>query len=167
MHGEALSFMTETLSGTELLEKAIEIKQKGIELYSFLSKNTEKDELKILFNSLVESDRNHIKVFQSLITKFEKEKLNYPANWDTITPYFKAIIDIKLKDGVSNDKILSQELNDEIASIQIAISFKKDNILYFKELLDLIENASHRKTLNDIILQEKQDILSLFEAKRG
>lgn len=157
--------MSDTLSVIDLLEKGINIIEKEIQLYSYLQNNTQKSSLKAIFNSLILSENNQIKILKNLTAKLDQIIINYPPDWKNKIQNVHAITDFELPGDTKEGKLLSRELRDEIASIQIAITFKKDNILYFMEFIELIEDQYVRDMFRKVIQQEKKHISTLLEAK--
>ncbi|MBN2013379.1 ferritin family protein [candidate division KSB1 bacterium] len=153
-------------SGHEVIEMGIQIEQKGVDFYSLLSKRAKQPQLVDLFSWLAEQEKQHIIVFEELRKSFEKSLINSPYNWDEVSGYFQALIDTKVFPDTDDGYMLSDELNDEIGAIQIAISFEKDNILFFQEIRELADNGN-RDIINNLIIQEKSHIMKLLEIKRN
>ena len=82
-----------------------------------------------------------------------------------MTLYFKALIDTKVFPDSSEGKNLTQELEDEIGAIHIAISIEKDNILYFQEIREFVPE-NEREIINKLINEEKTHILKLLDIKK-
>ena len=121
--------------------------------------------MKNLSRWLAGEEKKHISVFEGLREAFIKIDINGPYNWEEVTLYFKALIDTKVFPDSSEGKNLTQELEDEIGAIHIAISIEKDNILYFQEIREFVPE-NEREIINKLIKEEKNHILKLLDIKK-
>lgn len=152
-------------SGNEIFEIGIQIEKKGYDFYKILESETKNENLKKLFHWLSNQEKRHIKIFQELRQHYLNYDFDKLYNWDEVSLYFKALIETKVFPDSEEGKNLIDELEDEIGAIQIAISFEKDNILYFQEIRDLVDNED-KKIINELINEEKNHIMKLLDIKK-
>lgn len=157
--------MTVKFSGTEVIEMAIQIEKKGYDFYTVLQNNAKKGNMKDLFEWLAKEEKRHITVFEGLRQAFANIDMKDFYNWEEVALYFKALIDTKVFPNTIEGKNLAEELEDEIGAIHISISFEKDNILFFQEIRDLVEEKE-RKIINRLIKEEKSHIMKLLKTKQ-
>ena len=157
--------MTIKFSGNEVIEMAIQIEQRGYDFYTVLEKKAKTEDMKNLFKWLAKEEKRHITVFEGLREIFNKINKEDLYNWDEVALYFKSLIDTKVFPDTDVGKYLKKELEDEIGAIHIAISFEKDNILYFQEIRDLVEE-DEKEIINKLINEEKGHIMKLLEIKK-
>jgi len=152
-------------SGNEVIEIAIQIEKRGYEFYTLLKNNAKKNEMKKFFNWLANEEKKHIHVFEDLRETFTKIDLKVLNNWNEVALYFKSLIDNNVFPEADEDLFSGKELEDEIGAIHIAISFEKDNILYFQEIRELVEE-NEKEIINKLINEEKSHIMKLLEIKK-
>jgi rubrerythrin len=152
-------------SGNEVIEMAIQIEKKGFEFYSYLAKNAKKDKIKELFNWLANEEQKHIAIFEDLRNIFSKIDTTSPYNWEEVALYFRALVDTQVFPKTDDEDSLKNEFHNEIGAIHIAISFEKDNILYFQEIKDLVE-MKEMKIIDQLIKEEKKHIMKLLDVKK-
>lgn len=154
-------------SGREIIEMAIQIEKKGAEFFDVIAKISRQPKVKNILQRMAEHEREHIKVFESLKAKDNilqnESSIN---NWKQVSPYFRSLIETKVIPDSSEGEDLSKELQDEIGAIHIAISFEKDNILFYQEIRDMVLEQEQR-ILDKLILEEKDHIQRLAELKRS
>lgn len=156
--------MTIKFSGNEVIEMAIQIEQKGYDFYTIMKKKAKREDMRNLFNWLATEEKRHITVFEELREIFNKIDMKDLYNWNEVALYFKSLIDTKVFPDTAEGKDLTNEMEDEIGAIHIAISFEKDNILYFQEIRDLVED-SEKEIINKLISEEKSHIMKLLELR--
>ena len=106
--------MSIVFSGGELIEIAIGIERRGISFYDIMAKSADNDEVKTIFETLVDMEREHIRIFEDMMhdggeqRETEAAATGYPG-------YLQALIDdavesqfYKKKYG---DKLLSDTLH--------------------------------------------------------
>ena len=157
--------MITKFSGNEVIEMAIQIEQRGYDFYTVLENNAKKENMRNLFKWLANEEKKHITVFKKLRETFDKIDIIEIHNWDEVALYFKSLIETKVFPDTADGKYLKKELEDEIGAIHIAISFEKDNILYFQEIRDIVEE-NEKKIINKLINEEKSHIMRLLEIKK-
>ena len=157
--------MITKFSGNEVIEMAIQIEQRGYDFYTVLENNAKKEKMRNLFKWLANEEKKHITVFKKLRETFDKIDIIEIHNWDEVALYFKSLIETKVFPDTADGKYLKKELEDEIGAIHIAISFEKDNILYFQEIRDLVEE-NEKKIIKKLINEEKSHIMRLLEIKK-
>jgi len=154
-------------SGDEIIEMAIQIEKKGAQFFDTIAHNSRHPKMKNILQYLAEQEREHIKIFEKLRAKENivqnSESVN---NWEQISPYFQSLIETKVFPDSTEGEDLLKELQDEIGAIHIAISFEKDNILFFQEIRNIVLEQE-QKLLDQLILEEKDHIQKLVELKRS
>ena len=92
-------------------------------------------------------------------------QLQGPYNWEEVGQYFGTLIDNMVFPKVEEGEELSKEIHDEFTAIHTAISIEKDNILFFREISDLV-GEKDRKLLAELVDQEKGHIRKLMILKK-
>ncbi len=64
--------MSISFSGSELINIAIDIEKKGIAFYDIMTRSTENTATRDVFQYLVGMEREHIKIFQDMLSESDK-----------------------------------------------------------------------------------------------
>jgi len=123
----------ETYTAKDIMEMAIQAKERGIELYHVLSKNSENYHVGQLFETLAKSGEQYKLSLQQILSclSSEKQEEAYPGERSR---YLKALVDLNtfVCDG-AKEKALERTISEEEA-LQAAITFKKDFMLFLHDL---------------------------------
>jgi len=71
-----------SFSGSELINIAIGIERRGIAFYDIMTKTTESNAARELFQRLADMEREHIRIFEGMLDQADKYQPaeSYPAN---------------------------------------------------------------------------------------
>jgi len=158
--------MNDSFSCQEILNMALQIEQNGYEFYERMQENAKSNDLRELFGWLKNEEKNHIDDFQRIISSIDKLQLNSEFKWEKSRYYFKAIYDANIFSENVDENYWSNELSDEVSSIQFAISFEKDSILFLEELRGLL-GGIEEKIIYDLIQEDKEHIVKLLHFKNS
>ena len=158
--------MSDSFSGHEILDMAVQIEQKGFEFYEMMQKNAKSVDLKELYGWLKNEEKGHIKNFQQIRSSINNLQLTSEFSWQESLHFIKAIYDTRFFSNNVDRKTWSQELIDEVGAIQIAISFEKDCILFMEELRSLLSGIEE-KIICDLIQEEKEHVVKLLNIKNS
>lgn len=151
-------------SGSELINIAIGIERRGIAFYDIMTKSTESTAAREMFQRLVNMEREHIRVFEGMLSETEKYQLaeSYPGEY---AAYLQALVD----SAVFTDDLVTSELatqaDSDVEAIELAISAEKDSILFYYEMRDIMPRRA-QPTVNNIIAEEKSHLAELTVLKK-
>jgi rubrerythrin len=157
--------MNVTFSRNEVIEMAVQIEKRGLEFFEAMTNSAASENVKKVFEFLAQEERNHIATFESLRNSEDRMQLQGPYNWEEVGQYFGTLIDNMVFPKVEEGDQLSQEINDEFTAIHTAISIEKDNILFFREISDLVGERD-KKLLAELVDEEKSHIRKLMILKQ-
>lgn len=147
----------------EIVRMTIQAKQKAIDLYLLLARNSENYHVGRLFTELAKrGQKNKLaleKVFNTLNEDVKDEA--YPGEKSL---YLKALVDSKaFICDETEKKALEKTINEEEA-LQAGISFKKDLLLFLHEIRGQATEEG-METVDDLIQQEIASIREIFDIK--
>ena len=151
-------------SKNEVIEMAVQIEKRGLSFFEEMVRTATSENVKKVFEFLAQEERSHIETFESLRASEDRMQLQGPYNWEEVGQYFGTLIDNMVFPRVEEGKELSKEIYDEFTAIHTAISIEKDNILFFREISDLV-GEEDRKLLAELVDQEKGHIRKLMILK--
>ncbi len=157
--------MNVTFSRNEVIEMAVQIEKRGLNFFEAMAKSAANDKVKKVFEFLAQEERNHIETFENLRSSEDRMQLQGSYNWEEVGQYFGTLMENMVFPKVEEGDQLSEEINDEFTAIHTAISLEKDNILFFREISDLV-NERDKKLLAELVDQEKNHIRTLMHLKQ-
>ncbi len=155
--------MANIFNAQEVLDMGIEKEKKRRDFYDLVSKKFSDRAMKELFEKLRDWEDAHIYKFTEIRGALEDSETQESYKGES-EAYMNALIDDMLYRQVS-PKEFSRNINTEIMAIRYGISFEKDAILFFNELLDYM-TPSHKDKVLELIGEEKKHILYLTEMMR-
>jgi len=148
----------------EVVEMAINTERSGQAFYQTASKLAKEKNLKELFQYLAEEEGKHLKVFQGLYNSLKQGPGTTPYNWEEAKLYLKALVDSRFFTGPDKAINLVKEAKSEIETVNLAINFEKDTLLFFYEMLEATKSQD-RDLVKKIIEEEKKHIRRLSTMK--
>jgi len=148
----------------EVVEMAINTERSGQVFYQTASKLAKEKNLKELFRYLAEEEGKHLKVFQGLYNSLKQGPEKTPYNWEEAKLYLKALVDSRFFTGPDKAINLVKEAKSEIETVNSAINFEKDTLLFFYEMLE-VTKSHDRDLVKKIIEEEKKHIRRLSTMK--
>ena len=146
----------------EVIDIGIEKEKKRRDFYALVAERFSEKEMKDLFTRLRDWEEVHIAKFTEIregVDQFETAE-SYPGE---IEAYMKVFVDDKLYREFS-PAVFSKEVETPLDAIRRGISFEKDAILFFNELLPYVKTPS-KDAIRKMINEEKQHIVYLSELK--
>jgi len=148
----------------EVIEMAISTERSGQAFYQTASKLAKENNLKELFQYLAEEEEKHLKTFQSFYNTLKEKPEITPYNWEEGKLYLEALVDSKFFAGPDTAINLAKEAKSELEAINSAMSFEKDTLIFFYQILEMIK-SQEQELVKKIIEQEKKHILRLSTMK--
>ena len=156
--------MSISFYGNELINIAIGIERRGIAFYDVLARSTQNVKAREIFQYLVGMERDHIRVFQSMLD--EADKYEVPEAYaGEYAAYLQALVDSAVfTDDTVTSELATQSEND-IAAIELGVSAEKDSILFYYEMREIVPKST-RATIDKIIAEEKLHLRQLSELRK-
>ena len=156
--------MSIVFSADELIDIAIGIERRGITFYDIMAKSTDNETARLVFQDLVDMEREHIQIFQDMLDEAGKYHLaeNKTKEHDD---YLQALID----SAVFTDDMITSEMatqaDSDIKALELGISAEKDSILFYYEMKDIMPRQA-LPMIDRIIAEEKSHLRQLYEIKK-
>ena len=147
------------LTGDEIIEIATRLEESGEVFYNAAAEKSTDAGVKTLFEELAIQEQYHRQAFQQMGRDVVELALS-PEQWDEFQAYTGALLQNRFFDNPENALNLAAEAEDERASLQAALEFEKETLLFFHELRDAVRGPG-RQTVDRIIQEEKQHIQRL------
>lgn len=156
--------MSNVFNAAEVIDMGIEKEKKRRDFYGKVAVSFNDKDMKDLFSKLRDWEETHIKKFSeirdSVVGDMEVTE-TYEGEFES---YMKTLIDDKFYAQVSPAEF-DKNVKKPIDAIRYGISFEKDAILFFGELLSYMSGENTDK-VRKLIDEEKQHIIYLTELKR-
>lgn len=148
---------------SDLLEVAVRIERIGRDFYLALSKSAEDSRARGVFSFLASEEEKHIGVFRKMLeeTADYTPRFSYPGEYELFLEGI-ASRSVFTQQKMQDKKITSAQNIPE--TIEIAMNFETESILFYNELLSVFENTD-RKYLNEVIKEEKSHFVKLVNIK--
>jgi len=146
----------------EAIDIGIEKEKKRRDFYALVAEKFSEKEMKDLFTRLRDWEEVHIAKFTEIresVDQFETAE-SYPGE---IEAYMKVFVDDKLYRETS-PATFRREVETALDAIRRGISFEKDAILFFNELLAYVKPPG-KDAIRKMIDEEKQHIVYLSQLK--
>jgi rubrerythrin len=150
-------------NAAEVVDMGIEKEKKRRDFYGLVADTFLDPEMKNLFNKLKNWEETHIKKFSEIRANLKQQEPaeSYPGELEA---YMEALLDDKLYKEVTPSEF-SKNVTSKLNAIMYGISFEKDAILFFNELLPYI-SVSNKAVVQELINEEKQHIVYLAGLKK-
>ena len=150
--------------GNELINIAIGIERRGIAFYDIMTRSTENAVTRDVFQCLVGMEREHIKIFQDMLSEADKYETpeTYAGEYEA---YLQALVDSAVfTDDLATSEMASQ-VDSDIKAIELGISAEKDSILFYYNMKELMPQRT-QAAVNKIITEEKSHLRQLSELRK-
>jgi len=153
-----------SFSGSELINIAIGIERRGIAFYDIMTKTTESNAAREVFQRLADMEREHIRIFEGMLDQADRYQPaeSYPGEY---AAYLQALVD----SAVFTDDLVTSELatqaDSDAEAMELAISAEKDSILFYYEMSEIMPRRA-QPTVNKILAEEKSHLRELSELKK-
>ena len=157
--------MSMLMSEKEIFSMAMEIEKSGKAFYNTIVNSAPDDETKELFTFLAGEEQRHFNYFKDL-SKQSGNLIIQSEAWEEISEYIKATTDSRFFIGEDKAIRSAEGAKDIKEAVDIAISFEKDTLLFFYELLSVTPEGS-KDAAQKIVDEEKRHILMLAEKRKN
>ncbi|MFC1518032.1 hypothetical protein ACFL5G_05720 [Candidatus Margulisiibacteriota bacterium] len=154
---------SDKLTAFDIVEIAIEMEKKGADLYHELAQAARQMPIADVFKKLEEEKAKHLEQYQKLLKKVSKEAPQeaYPGEY------------ILYLRNLAEEHVLSKEeakkefaaVNTPKEALDIALNYKKNTLLYLKELEQALSGKDD-KIVKELIKKKQQDLNHLLELKK-
>lgn len=133
--------MAEFFSASDIVGTAIEIERRGRNVYTKAAAAATNPDVKRFLEFFAGEEARHQGIFEAMAGRVGKAEIPAGSNEDEYMDYVQALLDSHaLFNGGAPEKDLANAA-DAIAAIELASRFEKDTILYFREMMDLLQPA--------------------------
>ncbi|MGM0599358.1 MAG: ferritin-like domain-containing protein [Candidatus Rifleibacteriota bacterium] len=151
----------------EIIELAIQIEKNGRDYFLAMAEKTDNPKVREVFNYLVNEEESHLGIFKEIRAKLAQKEPEMEIADEYKTPemynYVKAMFDGRVFPDMKSHREVTAEIKTDEQAIYHAISFEKDTVLFFNEILNLLgEDDENRPLIEELIRQEKIHIARLF-----
>ncbi|MFA6321310.1 MAG: ferritin family protein [Candidatus Omnitrophota bacterium] len=154
--------MPNVFNAAEVIDMGIEKERKRRDFYGYAAEKFAEKDLKELFSRLRDWEETHIQKFSEIKSSLEESETteSYPGE---LAAYMNAIVSDILYNQVTA-KWFTENIRGPIVALTYGISFEKDAILFFNELLKYM-NPYHTEKIQELIEEEKKHLLYLNELR--
>jgi len=147
----------------EVIDIGIEKEKKRRDFYGMAAKNfAENVELRDLFTELRDWEDGHIRKFTEIREGVKDRTVeSYPGE---LSGYMQVLVDDRLYGEVTPESF-KENVASPADAIEYGISFEKDAILFFSELVPYI-GATNTEAIRALIAEEKEHLVYLSEMKK-
>ena len=149
-------------AGSEILQMAIEIEQKGKLFYENMADSINDLKVKKLFRFLAEEEVQHEIVFKKMLSSIETFTESSVFDQHELHLYFRSFVGDNVIPSKNQEKELLNDLGNINSALDKAFNLEKAAILYFHELKNLT-NEKDSIIIDDIIREERIHIKKIFE----
>lgn len=155
--------MANVFNAAEIIDMGIEKEKKRRDFYGYAADKFKEKDMKDLFARLRDWEAEHIKKFTGIrdATQTYEISESYQGEFGA---YIKFVVDDTLYKQVSAGWF-AKNVKKPIEAIEYGISFEKDAILFFSELLEYMMGPNKEKVA-ELIGEEKQHLIYLSELKK-
>ena len=155
--------MSNVYYGADLINIAIDIERRGIMFYDIMAKSTDNEDARVVFEELVEMERDHITTFEDMLNDAEIRESQGASSQRS--DYLQSLID----EAVFTDDLITSEMasqaDNDIKALELGISAEKDSILFYYEIRDVLPPQAS-PVITRIINEEKSHLQQLTEIKK-
>ena len=156
--------MDTTYTSKEIIEMAIQAKEKGVELYMALARNSENYHVSQLFAEFAKDEEHHKLELKKWIEEFDvkRQEEAYPGEKAL---YLKAMVDAHAFNCDTVQKQLLGTTVSEEAALQAGITFEKDFMLFLHELKQHLAADEDAQTIDALLDDEARHLREMFNLK--
>ena len=155
--------MSEIYTAKDVLQMAVQAKEKGKELYLTLARNSENYYVSKLFAELAKDEQKHKLELEKWLDYLKGDVLEeaYPGERAL---YLKALVDENaFKCDAATKQALEKTISEEEA-LQAGITFEKDFMLFLHDLKQHV-TAEAESTIDSLLEDEIRHIREIFHLK--
>ena len=144
----------------EIVNFAIEREQESYNLYKNLAEKVERQELKEIFQALMEEEKKHKVYYSELLSTTEQKRTPSAQGYDEYNEYMRTLIDARKT--VKEPQIDSGDIQEVL---DFAIEREKDAVLFYIGLENYVPEKD-QPTVKTIIREEGTHIVKLTAIKK-
>ena len=155
--------MSEKYTEKDILEMAIQAKDKSVELYMTLARSSENYHVSQLFVKMAQDKKHHKIALQKWYEQLGEtaQQEAYPGERSM---FLKALVDEKtFKCDAAQKEALEKTINEEEA-LRASINFEKDFMLFLHELKQWMPSGGSA-IIDQLLDEETKNIREMFEIK--
>lgn len=155
--------MANVFTAAEIIDMGIAKEQKRRDFYAYTADKFREKDMKELFSKLRDWEEEHIKKFTAIrnSTQTYETAESYAGEF---ADYIKYAVDDMQYNQVTA-KWFAKNITKPLEAIRYGISFEKDAILFFSELLKYMTGPDSEK-VGALIQEEKKHLIYLSELKK-
>lgn len=156
--------MDKTYSAKDIITMAAQAKEKGVELYLVLARNSGNYHVGRLFTELAKDEQRHRLQLEKLVLSLEGKEVEeaYPGE---SSMYLKALVDANT---FNCDKVCRKGLEttiDEEEALRAGITFEKDFMLFLHDLKLHASGKDGEGIVDSLIADEIRHLGEMFKLK--
>jgi rubrerythrin len=156
--------MTPSFSGSEILQMAIEIEEKGKVFYERIFAAVKDKKTRSVFRHLADEEVKHKALFQKMLRAADSTTFSSPYDPTEMMLYFKSLVEQKVFPEAEGQHSAPELLDDPRVAVRIALSLEKDAILFFHEM-QAVTAEGEREWVDRIIAEERDHIRHILALK--
>ena len=155
--------MKEVYTAKEIIEMVVQSKERGVELYLALARNSENFHVGQFFTELAKDEHRHKMQIEKMLDSLSPEKREeaYPGERSM---YLKALVD---ENTFRCDTVKKQALEKTISeeeALGAGITFEKDFMLFLHDLKRNV-SAEDQSVVEDLINEEIDHLREMFHLR--
>jgi len=148
--------VTIQMTGADVIDLAVRAELRGERFYREAASVAASEETRALFRYLAEEERRHRATFESLASDIVTTEID-PTTWQEAMAYIEVTVDRALFRDTDAAILSVSKGEDETATIERAIGFEKETLLFFTTLRDLVQSPN-RPIVDEIAREERRHI---------
>src|SRR4030042_6666343 len=161
---EESSSMIQSYSGSEILQMAVEIEEKGKAFHEGVFAGVKDKKTRSVFRYLADEEVKHKALFQKMLRSADSESFSGPYDPTEMMLYFRSLVEQKIFPDAADPRSAAGALDDPRVAVRIALSLEKDALLFFHEMLS-VTAARDRDLVDRIIAEERDHIRRILALK--
>ena len=155
--------METTYTSKDIVEMAVQAKERGAELYLVLARNSENYHVGQLFTELAKDEHRHKMQLEKWLGELSgaKREEAYPGERSL---YLKALVDSNAFNCDAAKKQALEKTISEEEALQAGITFEKDFMLFLHDLKRHVSPGGE-KTIDELIDDEIKHLKEMFHMK--
>ena len=157
--------MTEQYHPQEIIKIAINIEEKGKELYASLEEKSNDLKLKEMWRYLKDQEEEHRKTFTQMLEHIS-DYIVYEFSPGEYDAYLAGIASEQVFSPKLIEEKTKQGFSSDLEAVNFGIRIEKDSILVYMALRPYVA-VQKQEVLDKIIQEEKQHYLNLMSVKKS
>jgi rubrerythrin len=152
----------------EVFKMALRLEEQGSRFYETAAARPFSSEIRELFQTLARAEKGHHAFITDLLTRVPPAG---PTVWDPdneLDQYLKMMADqhIFSRGQAELDRLIA-DLTDISQAVILAMSFEKDTIVFFMELMNAADNPESREQMKKLVDEERGHLRRLARLLAG